>query len=149
MTAPPSTPTPKAKRTDADIIARLIPRADITFATNRSTEDRIDCYDITSQSDRATSHRASFTHHTRAYWCDCRGFAEYHYCRHTDSLAYYAHLDRARTCYRHWDTARLVEEDAQLRGVIADMGSLGWPGMAELDALGDELAARMGEGVAA
>jgi len=147
MTATATQPRPK--HTDADIIARLVPREHITHAEDRSTPGKLDCWDIRSQRDRDRTHRASYAHAPRTYWCSCRGFAEYHYCRHTDSLAYYRHLDSSRACYRHWDTTRLIEEDAQLRGVIADMGSLGWPGMAELDAIGDELAARLDDTIAA
>lgn len=132
----------RAKRTAQSIVAKLIPRDAYTYSEERSVRGKLDCYDVASQSDLGVTYHASYRVHSRTYWCSCPGHEGHGYCKHSDSLAYYRHVDEARHCYRQWDDDRLATEQGQLLGVHADLG-LDWPGLAELDALGEEIAARL------
>jgi hypothetical protein len=122
----------------------LIPNDDFTYNEARSTRGKIACFDVVSSTEENTTYRTSHMLGTDTYWCSCMGFTAHKRCKHAHSLRYYYRVAEERRRLAGVSDLELVKRDEDIRAVIADMGSVDWPAQAEHDAIGDEIAARMG-----
>jgi hypothetical protein len=132
------------------IVTRLIPRDAITYAPDRSTRGKIDCFDIRSQTQDRT-YSAQYAHASDSFWCACQGFMHLGYCHHSDSLRFYMAQRAFARVIRTETDAYLVARDIALTRQSAAHG-LDWEELAEWAAIGKEAGRRLAQdeqGVAA